>query len=105
MLGSIRSRLLGLVVGTVVPFIALIGVGLWSQWRNDDAAAIQRALDEARLLAVQVDDHIANLDNLMTGLSRAVSWDPADTAANDALLRRVKAEVPSFVANILIFDL
>jgi diguanylate cyclase (GGDEF)-like protein/PAS domain S-box-containing protein len=105
MLRGIRSRLLGLVVATVVPLVALIGVGLWSQWRNDEAAAIQRALDEARLLAGQVDDLLGNLDNLLIGLSQAISWDPADTAANDALLRRAKTELPSFVANIFIFDL
>ena len=83
--------MLGLVVATVVPFTALIGAGLWNQWRSDQAAAIQRALDEARLLAAQVDDHIGNLENLMTGVSRAVSWNPADTAANDAVLRQVSS--------------
>src|SRR3982074_2375172 len=61
LLRSIRSRLLGLVLATVVPFTALIGGGFWSQWRNDRAAAIDRALAEARLLAAQVDDHIGNL--------------------------------------------
>ena len=49
LLRSIRSQLLGLVVATVVPFTALIGTGLWSQWRTDQAAAIQRARDEAQL--------------------------------------------------------
>src|SRR5262249_16566101 len=105
MLRGIRSRLLGLVVGTVIPFVALIGVGLWSQWRSDEATAIQRALDDARLLAAQVDDLLGNLDNLLIGLSQAVSWDPADTAANDAVLRRAKTELPSFVANIYLFNL
>src|SRR5262245_11437141 len=104
LLRSIRSRMLGLVVATVVPFAGLIGAGLWSQWRNAQSAAIQRALDEARLIAAQVDDHIGNLDNLMTGLSRAVSWSPAATEVNDALLRRVKSEVPDFVANLMAFD-
>src|SRR5262249_37775404 len=105
MVRGIRSRLLGLVIATVVPLTALIGVGLWNQWRADQAAAIERALDEARLLAAQVDHIVSNLDNLMLGLSRAVSWDPADTPANDVLLRRAKVELPSFVAHIFIFDL
>src|ERR1700730_17406461 len=83
LLRSIRSRLLGLVLATVVPFSALIGAGLWSQWQTDQAAAIQRAIDEARLLAAQVDDHIGNVTNLLTGLAPAVSTDPADIAAND----------------------
>src|SRR5262245_11039093 len=104
LLRSIRSRLLGLIIATVVPFTALIGVGLWQQWRNEHAAAIQRALDEARLIAAQVDDHIGSIQNLMIGLSRTVSWDPHDISANDALLRRIKSELPRHVANILLYS-
>src|SRR4051794_30416127 len=103
LLSSIRTRLLGLVIATVIPFTALIGAGLWNQWRIDQASAIERALNEARLLAAQVDDHIGNLDNLMMGLSRAVSANPADVLANDALLQKVKAELPGFVSNVLVF--
>src|SRR5215831_11623150 len=105
LLRSIRSQLLGLVLATVVPFTALIGIGLWHQWQNDQAAAMQRATNEARLLAAQVDDHIGNLQNLLTGLRPAVSPDPADVAKNDALLRRIKAELPDFVGNIVLFSL
>src|SRR5262245_57287270 len=101
LLRSIRSRLIALVVASVVPFTALIGVGLWNQWRADHKAAVQRAIEEARLLAAQVDDHIGNLKNLLTGLSVAVSWDPKDTEANDRLLRRVKSELPPYAANLL----
>jgi hypothetical protein len=61
MLRGIRSRLLALVLATVVPFVALIGAGLWIQWRREQAAALERALAEARLLAAQLDDHISNL--------------------------------------------
>jgi diguanylate cyclase (GGDEF)-like protein/PAS domain S-box-containing protein len=102
---SIRSRLLGLVVATVVPFAGLIGFGLWNQWENDNARAIQRASEEARLLAAQVDDHINILDNLLTGVSHALSFDPADTARNDELLRRLKAELPPYIANVMLFAL
>src|SRR5690348_6140191 len=98
LLHSIRSRMLGLVVATVVPFAALIGAGLWNQWRTAQAAASQRALEEARVLAAQVDDHIGNVDNLMTGLSRALSLDPADTPKNDEMLRELKSELPDFIS-------
>src|SRR5712671_3314028 len=105
LLRSIRSQLLGLVIATVVPFTALIGAGLWNEWQSDQAAAIQRATSEARLLAAQVDDYIGNLDNLLTGLSRAVSPNPADTSENDALLQRVRSELPDVISNILVFAL
>ena len=103
MLRGIRSRLLGLVLATVVPFTALIGGGLWAQWRTDRATAAERAVAEARLLAAQVDDHLGNLEALLAGLSRAVSTNPADTAANDAMLQRLKNELPGFISNVFVF--
>ncbi len=105
LLRSIRSQLLGLVIATVVPFTALIGVGLWSQWQGDQAAAIRRAINDARLLAAQVDDYIGNLDSLLIGLSQAVSPDPADARTNDALLQRVRRELPDVVTNVFLFSL
>src|ERR1700681_1166099 len=105
LLRSIRSRLLVLVLATVVPFMALVGAGLWSQWRADQATAIERALNEARLLAAQLDDHLSNLQNLLVGLSRAVSTNPADAGANDALLRQIKTKMPDFLGNILLYTL
>ena len=103
LLRSIRSQLLALVVATVVPFTVLIGIGLWSQWQSDQAAVAQRAIGEARVLAAQVDDHIGDLDNLLAGLSEAVSTDPRDVDANDELLRRVKSKQPGVVGYISIF--
>ncbi len=105
LLRSIRSQLLGLVVATVVPFTALIGIGLWSQWRSDRAEAIERARNEARLLAAEVDDYVGNLENLLTGLSVAVSPDPADARHNSALLAQVRRELPPIISNILLFSL
>jgi diguanylate cyclase (GGDEF)-like protein/PAS domain S-box-containing protein len=102
---SIRVRLLGLVVAAIVPFLFLTGIGLWNQWRSEHAAAIQRALNEARLIAAQVDDHIGNLDNLMLGLSRTVSTDPANARANNVLLRQVKSQLPDFVSHIVLVSL
>ena len=105
LLRGIRSRLLALVLATVIPFTALIGGGLWTQWHRDRAAAAERAVAEARLLAAQVDDHLGNLDSLLAGLSRAVSADPADTAANDATLRQLKRELPPVIGSIFVFAL
>jgi diguanylate cyclase (GGDEF)-like protein/PAS domain S-box-containing protein len=100
---SIRSRLIGLVVATVVPFTALIAAGLWNQWSTERASAIRRSVVEARIFATEVDDHINNLDNLLIGISHSLSLDPADTAANDDLLRRVKNDLPNYFANLMLF--
>src|SRR5262249_35249135 len=89
---SIRSWLLGLVLATVIPLVTVIGVGLGSQFRDDQNEAMERALDEAKLLAAQVDDHVSKISTRL-----------ADTNANDALLRQVKEELPDYVSNILLF--
>jgi hypothetical protein len=65
---GIRSQLLGLVAAAVVPFLVLIGAGLWNQSRTAQAEAMARALAEARVLGAQLDDHLGNLENLMLGL-------------------------------------
>jgi hypothetical protein len=103
-LRSIRTRLLALVVATVVPFTALIGAGLWSQWESDQAAAIAQAINEARMFAARIDDHIDNLENLLIGVSEAVSTDPLDTGWNDALLRKIKSELPDIDAHVGLFS-
>jgi diguanylate cyclase (GGDEF)-like protein/PAS domain S-box-containing protein len=105
MLRGIRTRLLGLVIATVIPFTALIGGGLWNQWRGDQAHAIRSALIEARLLAARVDDQISELDNLLVGLSQAVSTKPDAIQANDAVLRHAKAELPDYIGNLLLSSL
>jgi len=89
LLRGIRSHLLGLVLATVVPFTALVGVGLWNQWQHDQARAIEGAINEARLLAAQVDDHIGELELFLSGLTRAVSASIADAAANYDLTDRL----------------
>jgi diguanylate cyclase (GGDEF)-like protein/PAS domain S-box-containing protein len=105
MLRGIRTRLLGLVIATVVPFTALIGCGLWNQWRGDQAQAIRSALIEARLLAGRVDDQIRELDNLLVGLSQAASTKSDGIPANDAVLRGAKAELPQYIGNLLLSSL
>jgi diguanylate cyclase (GGDEF)-like protein/PAS domain S-box-containing protein len=101
---SIRSRLLGLALAAVIPLAALMTAALWIQWRSDRTAAAEHAVNEARLLAGQVDDYISALENLLSVLAQAVSFDPADRGANDALLRKVKSELPNGNSHILLFD-
>ena len=102
---SIRARLLGLVVAAIIPFVALIGIGLLDQWHSEFVAATQRSLDEARLLAAQVDDQVGDIENLMAGLSHAISTDATDKTKNDALLRQVKSELPDFMNNVVVLSI
>jgi diguanylate cyclase (GGDEF)-like protein/PAS domain S-box-containing protein len=101
---SIRSRLLGLAFAAVFPLAVVMMAALWLQWRSDRATATEHAVNEARLLAAQVDDHIGAIENLLSVVGQAVSFDPADRSANDALLRKVRSELPNGNSQILLFD-
>ena len=89
----------------MIPLAALMTAALWSQWQNDRAAAADSAAHEARILASEVDDHISALENLLSVLVKAVSFDPADREANDALLLKVKADLSDFDSHIFLFDI
>ena|SRR6516164_550117 len=104
-LRSIRSKLLGLVLAAIIPFVAFIGVALWVQWQDIQATAIRQTMNDARLLAAQVDDHIGNLEHLLVGLSHTVSTSAYDVSLNDALLQQVRAELPNFISNVYLLDL
>jgi diguanylate cyclase (GGDEF)-like protein len=102
---SIRSRLLGLALAAVVPLAVLMAGALWMQWRDERAAATEHAINEARILAAQVDDHIANIEILLGILAQSVSYDPADFRENDILLQKVRREMLATVdSHILVFD-
>ncbi len=102
--GGIRARVLWLVLAAIVPFILLAAAGLWQELRTEQDAAIRRALNEARIVAAHLDDHIGNLDNLLLGLARAVSTSSAEAGRTSALLREVKSQLPDFVSHILLFS-
>jgi hypothetical protein len=96
---------LGLALAAVIPLAALMTAALWNQWQSDRAAAADRAAHEARILASEVDDHISALENLLSVLVKAVSFDPADRIANDVLLRKAQDGLSDFDSHIFLFDL
>jgi diguanylate cyclase (GGDEF)-like protein/PAS domain S-box-containing protein len=102
---GIRSQLLGLVAAAAVPFLVLIGVALWIQYRTAQTEALDRAYTEARVLAAEIDDHLGNLENLTLGFSRAIGVMPSDRAANDALLSGLKTQLPGFINDVAVMGL
>jgi hypothetical protein len=79
-------------------------MGLHSQFRTNQAEARQRALSDAQLVVAKLDMYFGALENLLTGLSMAISTNPGDVDSNDAILRNLKSELPSSVANIFILS-
>jgi len=104
MLSGIFPRLLGLTLATVLPFTALLGGLLWDQWRQDHLAAQRSVLGATQAIAAQVDAQFTSFETLLAGLSQGLTIDTADIAQNDALLRRLKAELPPIVSNIFLYS-
>jgi diguanylate cyclase (GGDEF)-like protein/PAS domain S-box-containing protein len=102
---SIRSRIVGVVVASLLPCAFLVAVGLWKNYHDDKADAAERVLFHARLISARLDNHIAALDALLAGVAKAVSPLPEDASRNDTVLRQLKSELPSFISHVQVFAL
>jgi hypothetical protein len=85
--------------------VGLIGALLWSHTLTERSDERHVALGAAQLVASKIDVYFGGLEILLREISAAVSTNPNDVDVNDALLQRVKSELPRSVANILILAL
>jgi hypothetical protein len=88
-----------------VPAAALVGTLLWSHSLTERSDERLVALSAAQLVASKIDVYFGGLEIQLREISAAVSTDPTDADMNDALLQRVKSELPKSVANIFILAL
>jgi hypothetical protein len=88
-----------------LPAAALIGTLLWSHPLTERSDERHVALSAAQLVASKIDVYFGDLEILLREISAAVSTNPTDANMNDALLQRVKSELPKSVANIFILAL
>jgi hypothetical protein len=54
------------------------------------------------MAAARIDAHFEMLENLLHNLSFAISTEPADMDANDAVLQQAKSVLPDIIANIFV---
>jgi signal transduction histidine kinase/DNA-binding response OmpR family regulator len=102
---SIRTRLIVLVLAAVLPVLVVAGWFVWEGVENDYDKARTAATTAAQLAAARIDNHVKDVSSLLLVISRMASSDPADSEKNDAVLRAVKADLPEYTNNILVFDL
>ena len=57
------------------------------------------------LPAARIDDHINDVNTLLLVIGKMISTNPADAEKNDVILSKVKTDLPSYLNNILLFDL
>jgi diguanylate cyclase (GGDEF)-like protein/PAS domain S-box-containing protein len=101
---GIRGRLVLLVLALGVPFLAYVAFSASQQMASERAAAKERNLAFARIVAARLDDYVGDLNQLLATLSYVVPTAPEVTAENDLLLRRLGPNLPSHVNNVAIWD-
>ena len=105
MRGSIRTRLLVLVTAATLPLLVVAAVFLWGRFNEDFVETQQAAGRAAQLAATRIDDRINEVNILLFVIGKMVSTDPADAEKNDAIFRGIKASLPAYMNNVLLFDL
>jgi hypothetical protein len=104
-LRTISLKWAALAAAAGLSFIALIGAGLWLQFHVGHTGARHLALTSARTIASRIDAKLGDLKDLLSKIGGAVSTNPDDIDANDALLRRMHSELPKSIANIFVLTL
>ncbi|QHO76764.1 hypothetical protein ACH79_33165 [Bradyrhizobium sp. CCBAU 051011] len=105
MSGRIRTRLLVLVTAAALPLLILAAIFLWDRFNEDFVNNRDAAVRSAGMAAGRVDDHIHDVDTLLRVIGKMISTNPGDAEKNDVVLSNVKADLPSYLNNILLFDL
>ena len=101
---GIRTRLNLLVLAATLPLLVLAGIFLWNRLSDEYAKAKVDAVEAAQLAAARIDAHLNDISHLLLVIARTVSRDPGDVEKNDAMLRSIRVDLPSYVNNILVFD-
>jgi diguanylate cyclase (GGDEF)-like protein/PAS domain S-box-containing protein len=102
---SIRSRLLLLVLALGLPFLAYIAIEAASEVRADRELAKERSLAVARVVAARLDDYVGDINQLLATLSHVAAIGPEHASENDALLREMERDLPSYINNVALWSL
>ena len=105
MSGRIRTRLLVLVTAAALPLLILAAIFLWDRFNEDYVNNRTAAIQAARSAAARIDDNVNDVSTLLRVIGKMISTNPADAEKNDVVLSSVKADLPSYLNNILLFDL
>jgi PAS domain S-box-containing protein len=101
---GIRERLVVLVLAMLLPWIALFATTYASYQRDRNRDTRTRLLGLAAQVGARVDDQLGTIDGLLVAVAEAASTDSTGVAANDALLRRIRTQLPPYISNFALWD-
>src|SRR4029079_16806190 len=102
---SIGLRVALLALGLGLPFVVYVGGSAARQAAHERDEARQRTLSLARLFALRIDDYVSDVAGALTLVGYGARLDASSAAANDAFLRRIRAELPRGVSNVGIWTI
>ena len=101
---GLRPRLLLLALASTTPFLVLAARDASRGAADARRLAELQTMEDARLIAARVDDHISNVESLLLVLARTLSTSPKDIAENERKLREIRASLPDYYNNVKIRD-
>jgi diguanylate cyclase (GGDEF)-like protein len=100
---NIRTRLLVLLFVLALPFLLFLFFSASRQAAQERAHAGREMLAVARLTAGRLDDHVGQVEQLLSVLTHTLSSRVADAAANDLALRKLTSALPAHVSNVSVW--
>src|ERR1017187_334123 len=97
---GVRARLLLLVLALGLPFFTYIVLSAIDEARAGRELAKERSLAVARVVAARLDDYVGDINQLLATLSHVVVIAPDHASDNDALLREMQRDLPSYINNV-----
>ena len=94
-----------LVLAMLLPWIALFATTFASYERDRERDSRARLGDLAAQVSARVDDQIGTIEGLLLAVTQAATVDSARIADNDALLHRLRAELPPHFNNLAVWGM
>jgi PAS domain S-box-containing protein len=101
---GIRERLVILVLAMLLPWIALFATTYASYERDHTRDARNRLREMGVEVGARVDDQLATIEGLLVAIAEGASSDTAAVATNDAILRRLRDELPPYITNLSLWS-
>ena len=102
---SIGPRLAILALALGLPFVVYVGGNAARQTALERDEVKLRTLSLARLFAARLDDYVGDMQSALALVGHSAALDEAGSAANDALLQRIRADLPRSLANVAVWTL
>jgi len=100
---GIRERLVLLVLAMLLPWIALFATTYASYQRDLERDTRGRLRDVASQVGARVDDQLGTVEGLLLAVAEGASADTGSIARNDAILRRLRGELPPYITNLALW--